>query len=141
MVQLVTAVDQTLDSLRLPPHSIEAEQALLGGLLLDNSAWDKIGDVISETDFYRADHRLLYQYVSRLIETGKPADVITVTEALERGAKLSDAGGVAYLAALAQNIPSAVNIRRYAEIVRELKDELHRLQAEFGDTRYEKDID
>jgi replicative DNA helicase len=119
MVQLVTAVDQTLDSLRLPPHSIEAEQALLGGLLLDNSAWDKIGDVISETDFYRADHRLLYQYVSRLIETGKPADVITVTEALERGAKLSDAGGVAYLAALAQNIPSAVNIRRYAEIVRE----------------------
>jgi replicative DNA helicase len=92
---------------------------LLGGLLLDNSAWDKIGDVISETDFYRADHRLLYQYVSRLIETGNPADVITVTEALERGAKLSDAGGVAYLAALAQNIPSAVNIRRYAEIVRE----------------------
>jgi replicative DNA helicase len=119
MVQLVSAADQTLDSLRLPPHSIEAEQALLGGLLLDNSAWDKIGDVISETDFYRADHRLLYQYVSRLIETGKPADVITVTEALERGAKLSDAGGVAYLAALAQNIPSAVNIRRYAEIVRE----------------------
>jgi replicative DNA helicase len=119
MVQLVSAADQTLDSLRLPPHSIEAEQALLGGLLLDNSAWDKIGDVISETDFYRADHRLLYQYVSRLIETGNPADVITVTEALERGAKLSDAGGVAYLAALAQNIPSAVNIRRYAEIVRE----------------------
>ena len=119
MVQLVTAADQTLDSLRLPPHSIEAEQALIGGLLLDNSAWDKIGDLIAETDFYRADHRLLYRYVARLIETGKPADVITVTEELERSAKLGEAGGVVYLAALAQNTPSAVNIRRYAEIVRE----------------------
>jgi len=120
VVQLVTAsADQSIDSLRTPPHSVEAEQAVLGGLLLDNSAWDKIGDFVSERDFYRADHRLLYQYISRLIEASKPADVITVTEALERSSKLADAGGLSYVAALAQNTPSAVNIRRYAEIVRE----------------------
>ncbi|MPZ42021.1 MAG: replicative DNA helicase [Betaproteobacteria bacterium] len=120
MVQLVIAsADASLDSLRTPPHSVEAEQAVLGGLLLDNSAWDKIGDFISEADFYRADHRLLYQYISRLIEGSRPADVITVTEALERSSKLAEAGGLSYLAALAQNTPSAVNIRRYAEIVRD----------------------
>ena len=120
MVQLVTAnADAAVDSLRTPPHSVEAEQAVLGGLLLDNSAWDKIGDFVSETDFYRADHRLLYQYISRLIEASRPADVITVAEALERGGKLADAGGLSYLAGLAQNTPSAVNIRRYAEIVRD----------------------
>ncbi|MGH8664038.1 MAG: replicative DNA helicase [Burkholderiales bacterium] len=120
MVQLVIAsADASLDSLRTPPHSVEAEQAVLGGLLLDNSAWDKIGDFVSEADFYRADHRLLYQYISRLIEASRPADVITVTEALERSGKLAEAGGLSYLAALAQNTPSAVNIRRYAEIVRD----------------------
>jgi replicative DNA helicase len=120
MVQLVTAsADAAVDSLRTPPHSVEAEQAVLGGLLLDNSAWDKIGDFVSETDFYRADHRLLYQYISRLIEASRPADVITVAESLERGGKLADAGGLSYLAGLAQNTPSAVNIRRYAEIVRD----------------------
>jgi len=120
LVQLVTAAaDQGLDALRTPPHSLEAEQAVLGGLLLDNSAWEKIADFIRETDFYRADHRLLYQFVSRLVESSKPADVITVTESLERAGKLAEAGGLAYVAALAQNTPSAVNIRRYAEIVRD----------------------
>ncbi len=120
MVQLVTAAaDAGVDALRTPPHSVEAEQAVLGGLLLDNSAWDKIADFIGEADFYRADHRLLYQYISRLIEASKPADVITVAEALERAGKLAEAGGLSYLAALAQNTPSAVNIRRYAEIVRD----------------------
>jgi replicative DNA helicase len=120
VVQLVTAAaDPSIDTLRTPPHSAEAEQAVLGGLLLDNAAWDKIGDFLREQDFYRADHRLLYQYISRLIEASKPADVITVTELLERAGKLSEAGGLAYVAALAQNTPSAVNIRRYAEIVRD----------------------
>ena len=121
MAQVVSALaaEPALDPLRLPPHSIEAEQALLGGLLLDNTAWDKIGDFVAEADFYRADHRLIYQHVARLIEASKPADVVTVTEALERAGKLNDAGGLPYLAALAQNTPSAVNIRRYAEIVRD----------------------
>jgi len=120
MVQLVTAqTDPTFESLRVPPHSVEAEQAVLGGLLLDNRAWDKIGDFISEADFYRADHRLLYHCISGLIEGSRPADVVTVSEALDRSAKLSDAGGLAYIAALAQNTPSAVNIRRYAEIIRD----------------------
>jgi replicative DNA helicase len=120
MVQLVTAaIEQSIDPLRIPPHSVEAEQAVLGGLLLDNHAWDKIADYISASDFYRADHRLLYQHVSSLIGSGKPADVITVAESLERSGKLDDAGGLPYLAALAQNTPSAVNIRRYAEIVRD----------------------
>jgi len=120
MIQLASAAaDQGLEALRTPPHSVEAEQSVLGGLLLDNSAWDKIGDFISEADFYRADHRLLYQHISRLIESSKPADVITVAESLERSGKLAEVGGLEYLAALAQNIPSAVNIRRYAEIVRD----------------------
>ncbi|MCL4469700.1 MAG: replicative DNA helicase [Sulfuricella sp.] len=111
--------DQQLDSLRLPPHSVEAEQSVLGGLLLDNSAWDKIADLITEEDFYRHDHRLIYRHISKLVEHAKPADVITVAESLENTAKLVDAGGLAYLGALAQNTPSAANIRRYAEIVRE----------------------
>jgi len=120
MIQLVSAAtDPSVDALRVPPHSVEAEQSVLGGLLLDNSAWDKIGDFINERDFYRADHRLLYQHISRLIEGSKPADVITVAESLERSAKLAEAGGMEYLAALAQNTPSAANIRRYAEIVRD----------------------
>jgi len=92
---------------------------VLGGLLLDNSAWDKIADLITEEDFYRHDHRLIYRHISKLVEHAKPADVITVAESLENTAKLVDAGGLAYLGALAQNTPSAANIRRYAEIVRE----------------------
>ncbi len=92
---------------------------MLGGLLLDNSAWDKIADLITEEDFYRHDHRLIYRHISKLVEHARPADVITVAESLENTAKLVDAGGLAYLGALAQNTPSAANIRRYAEIVRE----------------------
>jgi len=119
MAQPAGVSDQAVDAIKLPPHSVEAEQAVLGGLLLDNSAWDKIGDFIGESDFYRADHRVLYQHVSRLIQAGKPADVITVSESLDQAGKLAEVGGLAYLGALAQNTPSAVNIRRYAEIVRD----------------------
>ncbi|MEN6586706.1 MAG: replicative DNA helicase [Sulfuricella sp.] len=111
--------DAQLDAIKLPPHSIEAEQSVLGGLLLDNSAWDRIADVIAESDFYRHDHRLIFRHIFRLLEGGKPADVITVSETLENSAELGNAGGLAYLAALAQNTPSASNIKRYAEIVRD----------------------
>ncbi|HLX24449.1 MAG TPA: replicative DNA helicase [Usitatibacter sp.] len=111
--------DAQIESLRLPPHSVEAEQAVLGGLLLSNSAWDRIGDVIAEADFYRADHRLLWRTIVKLIEDNKPADVLTVSEALKNSGDISDVGGLAYLHQLASGTPSAANIRRYAEIVRE----------------------
>ncbi len=111
--------DAQIESLRLPPHSVEAEQAVLGGLLLSNAAWDRIGDVISESDFYRADHRLLWRAITRLVEENKPADVLTVSEALKVSGELQDVGGLAYLHQLASGTPSAANIRRYAEIVRE----------------------
>lgn len=111
--------DDTLESLKLPPHSVEAEQSVLGGLLLENEALDKIADILASSDFYRHDHRLIYEHIARLIEHNKPADIVTVAEALENSAELSGVGGIAYLGALAQNTPSAANIRRYAEIVRE----------------------
>ncbi|MBL8535189.1 MAG: replicative DNA helicase [Betaproteobacteria bacterium] len=111
--------DPVVSQLKLPPHSVEAEQAVLGGLLLENSAWDRIGDLITEDDFYRADHRLVWRHISRLIEASRPADVLTAAESLERSDELEKAGGLAYVAMLAENTPSAANIRRYAEIVRE----------------------
>lgn len=111
--------DPQLDALKLPPHSVEAEQSVLGGVLLDASAWDKITDLVTEQDFYRLEHRLIYRHISRLTELSKPVDAITVAESLESHAELDKAGGLAYLGSLAQNVPSAANIRRYAEIVRE----------------------
>lgn len=115
----VPVADTQLDAIKLPPHSVEAEQSVLGGVLLDTTAWDKIADLISEQDFYRHEHRLIYRHIARLSEHGKPVDVITVAESLESNAELEKAGGLSYLGSLAQNVPSAANIRRYAEIVRE----------------------
>jgi replicative DNA helicase len=114
-----TRTDPQLDALRVPPHSIEAEQSVLGGLLLDNSAWDRIADFLTEDDFYRYDHRIIFQHLVKLINATKPADVITVFESLGTSGKAEEVGGLTYLNALAQNTPSAANIRRYAEIVRD----------------------
>jgi len=111
--------DQQLDYLRVPPHSVEAEQSVLGGLLLDNNAWDRLTDILQEDDFYRHDHRLIWSHIARLVNLARPADVITVNESLASAAKSEEVGGLAYLNALAHNTPSAANIRRYAEIVRE----------------------
>ena len=111
--------DSQLLTLKVPPHSVEAEQSVLGGLLLDNSAFDRVGDVFSESDFYRDDHRRIYRHISRLIQMGKPADVVTVDESIKGSEDKDKTGGLAYLGALAQSTPSAHNIRRYAEIVRE----------------------
>ena len=111
--------DRQVAQLRIPPHSIEAESSVLGGLLLDNGAWDRVGDVLIDTDFYRYEHRLVYAAVGKLVNESKPADVITVHEELQRQGKGEEIGGLAYLNALAQYVPSASNIRRYAEIVRE----------------------
>jgi replicative DNA helicase len=104
---------------KLPPHSIEAEQSLLGGLLLDNAAWERLADLITPEDFYRDDHRRIYQQIVRLLDLGKPADVVTVFEALEKNGEAETVGGLPYLAEIANNTPSAANIRRYGEIVHE----------------------
>ena len=111
--------DEQLDSLKLPPHSIEAEQSVIGGLLLENEALDKIADILKAEDFYQFDHKTIFQHIGKLIERNRPADIVTVAESLESTAELSQIGGIAYLGALAQNTPTAANIRRYAEIVRE----------------------
>ncbi len=111
--------DPQLLALKVPPHSIEAEQSLLGALLLDNQAFDRIGDLVTAEDFYRDDHRRIFRHISRLIEHARPADVVTVSEAIEGSEDKDKTGGPAYLGALAQNTPSALNIRRYAELVRE----------------------
>ncbi len=103
----------------MPPHSIEAEQSVLGGLLLDNSAYDRIADFVGGEDFYRFDHRIIFQHIVKLINASRPADVITVYESLVSAGKGEEVGGLSYLNALAQNTPSAANIRRYAEIVRD----------------------
>lgn len=111
--------DRQIAQLRIPPHSIEAESSVLGGLLLDNGAWERVGDLLVESDFYRYEHRLVFSGISALINQNKPADVITVFEQLKNQGKSDEVGGLTYLNSLAQYVPSASNIRRYAEIVRE----------------------
>ena len=112
-------VDDEVARLRIPPHSIEAEQSVLGGLLIDNGAWDRAADLLTETDFYSYQHKLIYGAIGALINGTKPADVITVFEQLQSLGKAEECGGLTYLNALAQSVPSAANLRRYAEIVRE----------------------
>jgi replicative DNA helicase len=104
---------------KIPPHSIEAEQSVLGGLMLDNRAWDLIADRVKEQDFYRHDHRLIYRVMAKLIEQSKPLDVLTVAESLRELHELDNAGGEIYLFELANNTPSVANIAAYADIVRE----------------------
>ncbi len=113
------SADRQIAQLRVPPHSIEAESSVLGGLLLDNGAWDRVGDLLEESNFYRYEHKLIYTAISTLVNASKPADVITVYEHLQNLGKADDAGGLIYLNSLAQYVPSASNIRRYAEIVRD----------------------
>ena len=113
------SADREVAKLRIPPHSVEAESSVLGGLLLDNMAWDRVGDLLKEADFYRHEHQLIFTAISVLINNSKPADVITVHEQLQTVGKSDLVGGLIYLNTLAQYVPSASNIRRYAEIVRE----------------------
>ncbi len=113
------SADQQVAQLRVPPHSIEAESSVLGGLLLDNGAWDRVGDLLVDGDFYRHEHQLIYAAIGALVNASKPADVITVFEHLQNQGHADAVGGLAYLNSLAQYVPSASNIRRYAEIVRE----------------------
>jgi replicative DNA helicase len=113
------SADPQLLALKLPPHSVEAEQSLLGALLIDNQAFDRVADLVGPGDFYRDDHRRIWRHIARLVEASRPADVVTVSESIEASEDKDKTGGAAYLAALSQNTPSALNVRRYAELVRE----------------------
>lgn len=113
------AIDTELAQLRTPPHSIEAEQSVLGALILDNNAIDKVADVLKAEDFYNEGHRLVYEHINTLAMENKPADAVTLSESLRAVGKLEYVGGLAYIGAIANAVPTAANVRRYAEIVRD----------------------
>ena len=128
------SAEPAAELLKVPPQSIEAEQSVLGGLLLENQSWDRIADIITSDDFYRREHRIIFHAISALCEESSPADVVTVSEWLERSGDLETAGGLAYLGSLANNTPSAANIVAYAAIVREssVMRELARAASDIG---------
>jgi len=111
--------DQATESLRIPPHSLQAEQSVLGGLMLDNMTWDQVADLVIDSDFYRKEHRLIFDAIRTLAEDSYPFDVVTLSEKLADKGVLDECGGLAYLGTLARDTPSAANIKSYAEIVRE----------------------
>ena len=100
---------ESTQSLKVPPHSIDAEQSLLGGLMLDNNAWNDVADVVSGKDFYRSEHQLIFHAIHELTQSSTPADVVTVAEWLDNNHQLDQAGGLAYLANLAEETPTAAN--------------------------------
>ena len=104
--------DLLTDALKVPPHSVQGEQSVLGGLMLDNQAWDQVADRVSEKDFYRREPQLIFRAIGLLAEHSKPFDVVTLSEELERHSALEQVGGLAYLGALAKDTPSAANILR-----------------------------
>lgn len=103
--------------IRMPPHSTEAEQSVLGGLMLDARAWDRIAGVVTEADFYRDDHRRIFRHIAAMLDRGETVDVITVFERIQRCNEVDQTGGLAYLSEIANNTPSAANVVRYAKIV------------------------
>lgn len=107
------------EGLRVPPHSVEAEHSVLGGILIDNAVWERASDRLTEKDFYRHEHKLIFAAIGKLVNAGKPADVVTVFDELESQGQAKECGGLDYLNSLAQSVPSAANMRRYAEIVHE----------------------
>ncbi|WP_286239819.1 replicative DNA helicase [Neptuniibacter halophilus] len=111
--------DADLAKIKVPPHSMEAEQSVLGGLMLDNNAWDTVSEVVLDDNFYRQEHRQIYRTMRKLVNNGNPIDVVTLSEELDRTGELESAGGLDYLIELAKNTPSASNIRAYSEIVRD----------------------
>lgn len=111
--------DQELGRVKVPPHSLEAEQAVLGGLMLDDAAWERVAELVTANDFYRTEHRLIFAAIERLVGDDQPLDVVTLGEWLEKIGDLEACGGLSYLGQLAEQTPGAANIRSYAEIVRE----------------------
>ncbi|MGK2925907.1 MAG: DnaB-like helicase N-terminal domain-containing protein, partial [Lysobacterales bacterium] len=113
-----SSVSAELDAMRVPPHSREAEQSLLGGLMLDEASWEAVADQVTEEDFYFVAHRLIFRALASLAEAGQPRDVVTASEWLQREGSLETAGGLAYVGTLARDTPSAANVAAYASIVR-----------------------
>ena len=116
---MLDIADDELAHVKVPPHSLEAEQSVLGGLMLDNNAWDIVSEIVLDQHFYTGGHRMMYRTMQKLIDQGRPIDVVTLSEELDRTGELERAGGLAYLVELAQNTPSTSNIRAYSEIVRD----------------------
>ena len=133
-----TQPQTAVDSLKRPPHSFEAEQAIIGGVMLDNQVYDKIETVLCETDFYRIEHRILYHAITQLARKGHPFDVVTLLDNLKSTNQLDDAGGEAYLFELANNTPSVANVTAYADIVREksVQRQLISIAGEIADSAY-----
>ncbi|MGH8279691.1 MAG: replicative DNA helicase [Gammaproteobacteria bacterium] len=127
-----------IENLRVPPHSVEAEQAVLGGLMLDNAAWERIADRLQEQDFYQADHRVIFRAITSLTDNNQPFDAVTLSEWMQNRGELEQAGGLAYLATLARETPTADNVRAYADIVREraVLRQLIRVGGELADAAY-----
>ena len=117
--QASISADDALEALKVPPHSIQGEQSVLGGLMLDDEAWDRVADKVVSTDFYRREHQLIFSAMANLAEQNQPLDVVTIAEELERRSELEEIGGMPYLGTLANETPSASNIDAYAKIVRE----------------------
>jgi len=129
------------EQLKIPPHSIKAEQSILGGLMLDNTAWDQVADLILEDDFYRHDHCMIFRAIAHLADYSKPFDVVTLSEWLDSRDELNTVGGLAYLGSLAKDTPSAANIKAYAHIVRErsIFRQLISVGAEIADDAFNPD--
>ncbi len=129
---------KTVDPLKRPPHSVEAEQSIIGGLMLDNQVWDKISNKLCEADFYRIEHRILFRAIATLSKKDQPFDVVTLLDALTSYNELEDAGGEAYLFELANNTPSVANVTAYADIVREksVQRQLIGVATEIADSAY-----
>jgi len=138
VVDLPYADDPELARIKMLPHSIEAEQSVLGGLLLAPDSWDAVAEVVAAGDFYRPDHRLIFRHMAKLAEVDEPIDPVTVAEALNTSGELEAAGGFAYLAELAKETPSAANIRAYAAVVRERSVLRHliRVSQEIAESGY-----
>ena len=137
-ISLPEQYDLETAALKVPPHSIEAEQAVLGGLMLDNDAWERVADQVSDGDFYRHDHRLIFRAVHVLAERNMPLDVVTLSEQLDKEGHLNQVGGLAYLGELAKNTPSVANIKAYAGIIRERATlrKLISVSSEIADSAY-----
>ncbi len=133
------SADSTVANLKLPPHSLEAEQSVLGALMLEETAWDRAAEVVTEADFYRRDHRLIFRAIAQLADEAKPRDALTVSETLNRMGELEEAGGMAYLGEIVKSTASAANVGAYAEIVRErsVLRQLIRASYEISDAAYQ----
>ena len=131
-------LDLQTSALKIPPHSIEAEQAVLGGVMLENTAWERVAELLTESDFYRHDHRLIFKALKRLADRNQPFDVVTLAEDLDKEGLNDQVGGLAYLGQLAKNTPSVANISAYAQIIRERSTlrQLISVSSDIADTAF-----